>query len=35
MEGQIPKLYGADATEIPGARALLGNYDQTDYVAAF
>lgn len=23
MEGQIPKLYGADAVEIPGARALL------------
>ena len=23
MEGRLPKIYGGDATEIPGARALL------------
>jgi glycerol 3-phosphatase-1 len=25
MEGRIPRLYGADASEIPGARALLNS----------
>ena len=28
MEGQIPKEYGADAEEIPGARALLASLDE-------
>ena len=30
VEGQIPKEYGADAEEIPGARALLATLDEAD-----
>ena len=30
MEGLIPKEYGADAEEIPGARALLATLDEAD-----
>ena len=30
MEGLIPKEYGADAVEIPGARSLLGALEAAD-----